>query len=164
MDKNAVISGCGTYRYNLLRRWDYAKPCLYWMMLNPSTADADTDDPTINRCMGFARRGNYGGIHVVNLFAFRATNPFSLIGANWHTVGPQNDDYIRRAVDACGFDKSNFIAAWGAHGTRYPQRVARARELLPIRNTYSLGPLTKHGQPKHPLYLPYDIDWEEYQV
>ena len=70
----AGISECGCYRYWLTRTWNPRRATLCWVLLNPSTADADRDDPTIRRCQGFARSWGYGGIVVVNLFAYRATD------------------------------------------------------------------------------------------
>src|SRR5262249_62207047 len=71
----AGFSRCGRYRYWLTRTWDAARPAVCWLMLNPSTADAARDDPTIRRCIGLARRWGHGGIVVVNLFAWRAPDP-----------------------------------------------------------------------------------------
>ncbi len=84
--KEAVISDCGRYRYRLTRRWGDG-PLLSFIMLNPSTADAEVDDPTIRRCMGFARRDGYGGIVVGNLYAFRTTKPKALFAAD-NPLGP----------------------------------------------------------------------------
>jgi len=75
--RSAVLSDCGTYRYSLTRRWSPG-PLLGWVMLNPSRADALVDDPTIRRCVGFARRWGFAGIVVRNLYALRATDPREL--------------------------------------------------------------------------------------
>ena len=78
MIKSAEISPCGLYRYSLTRKWEAWKGTVNFIMLNPSTADAQEDDPTIRRCIGFAKAWGYGGIVVTNLFAYRATNPKEL--------------------------------------------------------------------------------------
>lgn len=79
--KDATISDCGKYRYRLSRIWEPGRPVATFVMLNPSTADATNDDATIRKCMGFARRWNLGGIHVGNLFAYRAS--WSARNSSW---------------------------------------------------------------------------------
>lgn len=159
----AYLSGDMAYRYALWREWDWKLPRLYWVMLNPSTADADINDATIRKCIGFAARANYGGIHVVNLFAFRATDPKFLRTIPRARTGPANDFYIRQAVRQSLDVKSNFMVGWGGVGSLYQDRVADVRMLLPTLHTYCLG-LTKSGHPKHPLYVPYDTPWEQYHL
>lgn len=154
--KGATISGCGLYRYDLTRTWDDTQPPLVFVMLNPSTADALEDDATIRKCIGFADLSNFGGIVVVNLYAFRATKPASLWNARRfegvNIVGPENHDHIVQAVS-----KRCVVLAWGAHGRRdleYTQAVTRL-----IENNASLVRalrLLADDTPAHPLYLPYD--------
>lgn len=144
---SAVIDG--RYRYQLTRSWG-AGEHLGFLMLNPSTADDTQDDPTIRRCIGFAKDHGYDGIHVVNLFALRSTNPAAL-AVDTDPVGPENDKYILEAVRS-----GKLIAAWGSH--RFAEE--RARHVSAMieaegRTLYSLG-VTKSGQPRHPLYLPKD--------
>jgi hypothetical protein len=136
----------GTYRYELTRRWTSGS-FVTWIMLNPSTADASTDDPTIRRCSGFARLWGFGAMAVVNLFALRATDPRELKASD-DPVGPQNDDAIHDAVV-----KSRLtVAAWGAHGSLH-DRAAEVVELVAeLRPLYCLGQ-TRYGHPRHPLYL-----------
>lgn len=124
-----------------------------FMMLNPSTADATKDDPTIRRCIGFAQRWNepepVAALTILNLFALRSTDPGGLLKA-WDPVGPSNVDWIvRRAADC------DVICAWGANANRVDKMhslevlnllgLARAR-------TYALA-FTLDGSPAHPLYL-----------
>lgn len=149
-DRGAELSDCGRYRFMLWRRWDKSKARATFIMLNPSTADADNDDPTIRRCIGFARTWGYGGLRVVNLYAFRATKPADLWKAT-DPVGAGNLSWIERAVDPEGIT----VAAWGAH--------ARDAEVREVRGLfYDMGiplhalKLTKDGQPGHPLYIAAD--------
>ena len=115
-------------------------------MLNPSTADALEDDPTIRRCIGFARDWGFGGIEVVNLFAMRATDPRELDRAN-DPVGQDNGRYLHRAL----LRSTLIVLAWGAHGS-LRDRAAATRRVVSRRRPRCLG-LTRSGEPRHPLYL-----------
>lgn len=134
----------GMHRYNLWRVWEPEKSRVLFVMLNPSLADAETDDPTIRRCIDFAKRWGYGSLEVVNLFSFRATFPEDLFRAE-RPNDEKNDGYIRQAVERADFT----VIAWGAHGN-YLDRDKRVLPLL--RDPHCLG-LTQHGQPRHPLYI-----------
>lgn len=151
----AVLSDCGRYRYSLWRQWSEAPPVLF-LMLNPSTADAERDDPTIRRCIGFARDWGHGGVRVCNLFAWRATRPEDLplnAAAVAETDHPnRNDVAIANVAHEC----PRIIAAWGAH----PAAVQRGRavlEFLGDRDVHALK-LTVGGAPRHPLYIPAATD------
>lgn len=146
MIRSAVISPCGQYRYRLDRRWGDG-PTLGFIMLNPSTADAEIDDATIRRCMGFARREGCGGIQVVNLFAYRATDPAHLLTVA-DPIGPENDLYVRSL-------KGPVVAAWGAH--------PMARKGFFGRHLLCLGK-TKDGYPRHPLYVHRDAPLIDYSA
>lgn len=139
----AAFSACGRYRYALWRRWG-AGPGVAFIGLNPSTADHEMDDPTIRRCIGFARQWGFGSVSVFNLFAFRATKPDELRLAE-APVGPENDRWLRNA----GSVERLVVAAWGVHGS-HRGRDRRARALLP--DLSCLG-ITQGGHPRHPLYL-----------
>jgi hypothetical protein len=151
--KDAVIRGENReYRYQLTRVWDQSLPYCVWVMLNPSTADADSDDATIRKCMGFAMSWNYGGITVVNLFAWRSRSPKALITAGIDPIGPENDHYITLAVRGA----ARVVCGWGATPfavTRAPAVTARIWRHSP-RPPMCLG-MTKAGEPKHPLTLGY---------
>lgn len=152
MERGALISDCGAFRYQLIRKWDEALPCLCFVMLNPSTADAQEDDPTIRKCVGFAKRNGYGSIQVVNLYAYRATDPADLRRAGMQE-GPENWREICLAVRRC----EAVVLAWGAFGpTSWTQRVGR---LLGEIKLTGLSPLclgkTQEGKPRHPLMVPY---------
>lgn len=142
----AEFSECRTYRYALWRHWDWQghANCVAFVGLNPSTADETIDDPTIRRCIGFAKAWNFGGLYMLNAYAFRATDPKDMKAAS-DPIGPGNNEalsYYRTRV-------SCVIAAWGVHCD-----PARAKEVCDIlrRPVYCLGK-TKSGAPKHPLYL-----------
>lgn len=137
------------YRYLLTRVWNDNAPLVVFVMLNPSTADAMADDPTIRRCKSFAEREGAGGIVVVNLFALRSTDPSALLHHD-DPVGPVNDLFIwHHAVGA-----PRVIAAWGAAGVQRG-RGERVAGMLRERgvDVQCFG-TTSTGQPRHPLYLP----------
>ncbi len=147
-NSSAVIDG--QYRYLLTRVWDERKPGVTFVMLNPSTADATEDDPTLRRCIHFASAFGYGRLNVVNLFAYRATDPRELFAAERDgvdIVGPECSRYFTLLDDV--------ICAWGAQpGSVVERRVREVKGLLlaaPCR-VFCLG-CTKDGHPRHPLYL-----------
>ncbi len=147
---SAVLSECGRYRYRLTRVWDETGSRVLWIMLNPSTADADTDDPTIRRCITFAKGWGYGGIEVVNLFALRSTNPRQLRTQD-DPVGEGNLDTIQEAA----LDMSNtlIVCAWGAVG-RYKGIGQIVYDLCRESGvTLHILEMGKTGMPCHPLYL-----------
>lgn len=149
--KSAVISDCGQYRYTLQRRWDHIKiPLATFVMLNPSTADADNDDPTIRRCIGFAKALGWGGIQVVNLYALRSTDPKALWTAA-DPVGPDNDKHLTDVAQWADIASAPLIAAWGANAR--PDRVTAVLALPHFDRLTALG-VTNKGAPRHPLYLP----------
>lgn len=149
MIKTAELSECGTYRYRLGRVWDAEKPAAIFFMLNPSTADADVDDPTIRRCISFAKREGLGGLEVLNLMAYRATNPNDL-PATRIAAGPHLAFHV---YDALTQNPGPVIAAWGSHkrAVEMTDIAMFALELLK-RQAYCLG-TTKSGAPRHPLYV-----------
>lgn len=150
----ARVSDDGAHRYLLGRSWDTPYKTVTFVMLNPSTADALADDATIRRCVGFARRWGFNRLLVVNLYAFRSTDPRNLLSAP-DPVGPKNDATILEAVAVSHL----VICAWGAHEAvkRCPERVARVLRLLePVEHVEALQ-LTRDGHPWHPLYVPYEV-------
>lgn len=160
MARSADISHDGLYRWCLSRVWNEALPRVAFIMLNPSTADAEVDDPTIRRCINFARAFRneasdeafdraFGGLDVVNLYAFRATDPRDLFAhsRSGDIVGESNDTILTSVATR----SSRVIAAWGAKAPA--DRVQTVCELLRDVDLYALR-LTKAGAPGHPLYLP----------
>lgn len=149
-ESTATFSPCRTYRYALTRRWEEDdSDGVAFLMLNPSTADAMADDPTIRRCVGFAKTWGFGGLLVLNLFALRATDPKQLYGHD-DPVGPDNDAVIGGWLDRLS---GPVVAAWGVHGA-YRQRHAEVTDLVRAhgKQLMCLG-ATKDGHPKHPLYV-----------
>lgn len=148
LERDAVISRCDQYRYLLRRTWDHSRPRALFVMLNPSTADAEVDDATIRSCIRLSRALGYGSFEVVNLFAFRATYPSELECAS-DPVGPTNDDSIEAAIMRCDLA----ICAWGTH----PMARGRASHVWHLlrqhRPALFCFGTTKSGAPKHPLYI-----------
>lgn len=145
MNRWANLSECGQYRYALGRYWAPGQ----WVVLvglNPSTADAEQDDPTIRRCVTFAKDWGYAGLVMLNLFAFRATKPAGMMRAA-DPVGPENDRWLTMMRGDAGVTT---VAAWGTGGA-FRGRDAEVRRLLPDLHYLRL---TKDGHPAHPLYLP----------
>lgn len=155
----AVISDCGTFRYRLEREWpgERERRCLF-IMLNPSTADAEKDDPTIRRCIGFAKREGCTSLAVVNLFAYRSTDPVWVWGAP-DPIGPDNDCYTHSELLRADL----VIAAWGAHGTPGAalERARHIRQYVGAKPVFCLGK-TNVGAPRHPLYIRKDQPLEPF--
>jgi len=160
MNKSALISECGKYRYTLTREWDVTKGKIVFIMLNPSTADAEFDDPTIRRCINFAKDWGYGSLTVGNLYAYRTSSPEVLFARN-NTVEENkiNDEWLKTICYT-----NAVILAYGAKKLS----INRARQVMETLSDitmiglYHLG-LSKDGYPRHPLYLPGDtkpIKWE----
>ena len=175
---DAGISSDGLYRYWLTRdwsrqafnpgmmhRWEREDMKLPFVMFNPSTANADVDDPTIRRCIGFAKAWGYGGIQVVNLFAYRSTDPRVIpTFPPWHAIGALAADGTANVKDRfianmarhsafLGFPK--VVCAWGALAKGHGPRVSRVLEIIKLAGgvPQCLG-TTKEGFPRHPLYVP----------
>lgn len=148
--KGAQFSKCRKYRYALWRTWQEDPGYVMFIGLNPSTADETEDDPTIRRCIGFAKAWGFGGIHMLNLFAFRATNPKELKKAS-DPIGSENNHYLKMYLDSGGLN----IACWGTHGA-FKDRGEAVIELLGRENLSCLDTI-RYGYPKHPLYLKQDI-------
>jgi hypothetical protein len=163
----AHLSEDGRYRLALWRVWDAALPRVLFVMLNPSTADAWEDDPTIRACKSFARRWGFGSLEVVNLFAYRATHPEALFEAYFrHPVDgpPGNRGVTDRWIERAALRSKRIVAAWGSH--EIIGRTDRDREVLAIlrrascrsvSDIYALG-ITKEGYPRHPLYIKRDTE------
>ena len=151
MERDATFSESGTYRYTLYRRWKLG-PLVMWLMLNPSTADANIEDPTIRRCIRFSQEWGYGGLLVGNLYALRSTDPKALKSYP-DPVGARNDfELVGMAEDA----DLMIVGAWGANGNVMSNRVLHVQNLLPRMHCLGLDNqpfVTKEGHPRHPLYV-----------
>lgn len=144
MKGKTIFSPCRKYRYTLWREWIGGEGYAMFVGLNPSTADETLDDPTIRRCIAFAKAWGYAGLCMTNLFAFRATQPEDMKAAS-DPVGPDNDLHLKALAEGAGV----IVAAWGVHGT-YRGRHNAVRAMLPELRCLAL---TKDGHPGHPLYL-----------
>lgn len=145
MNKKAKFSECRTYRYALWRVWDESKPYAMFIGLNPSTADETDDDPTIRRCVGFAKNLGYGGLSMANLFAYRATEPSVMMSAK-DPIGPENDEWLYRLSSNAGI----IIAAWGNNGIF----LDRSKNVLEFIKNVQCLKINNSGEPSHPLYIP----------
>lgn len=153
----AVFSRCRTWRFRLTRTWDGRLPRLVFLMLNPSTADESQDDPTIRRCIGYAKRDGFGGVEIVNLFAFRSTDPTGLVTARDPVGEPDNNQHIR---NVCAVE--TVVCAWGRNGVL----DARDRVVMAILSAVDAKPVclgvNADGTPVHPLYQPKDAAFRVY--
>lgn len=155
---DAVLSADGAYRYELRRTWAEEIPPVLWVMLNPSTADATDDDPTIRRCAGLSKRWGYGGIIVRNLFALRATHPAVLLG-HPDPVGPDNDLWLTDDL----LDHEKIICAWGVTGKIHDRAPAVVKMFRAAGvDLWALG-FTMAGSPKHPLFVPNVTELEQWR-
>lgn len=145
-ERKTIFSPCRQYRYTLWREWDMFNPnYVQFIGLNPSTADEVQDDPTIRRCIGFAKRWGYGAMCMTNIFAFRATDP-KVMKQCPLPVGPENDRWLVEIARGASLT----VAAWGVHG----EFMARNVEVMKLLDNLQCFGVTKDGHPKHPLYLP----------
>lgn len=154
----AEISPCGKYRYALKRWWDESKGSVLWVMLNPSTADAERDDATIKKCMGFARRWGFGGIWVANLFNWRATDPRELSGVPNPCLPGGYGVHLPHAQFQL------IVVAWGVIKSKpFKQHAMEYLTELRKRGPVHCLQITEAGWPWHPLYVPYETSPILYQ-
>lgn len=176
MNRVCEFSPCRRYRYTLWREWPieleldakaYGDPneptkhgrFVQFIGLNPSTADEAKDDPTVRRCVGFAKSWGYGAMCMTNLFAWRETDPFKMMQSD-SPVGSDNDKWLA----AVAAEAAVIIAAWGTKGRfrgRFGERQAEVLRFLPT--VYCLR-TTRDGYPEHPLYLPKTLKPVPYQI
>ena len=143
-DAGARFSECRTWRYSLWRIWSSDLPMMAFCGLNPSTADEQKNDPTVRRCINYAKAWGYGGLYMLNAYGYRATLPADMKRAT-DPVGPDNNHWLAHYAKRSQL----IVAAWGAHCS--PERQAEVYRLLG-GTVYCLG-TTKAGNPRHPLYL-----------
>jgi len=148
LDSDAYISNDGAYRYWLRRQLSEGSTSVLFVGLNPSTADARLDDPTIRRCVGFAREWGYAWLYMANLYAYRTKDPNALPAHADLAIGPENAYELRRLLRR----STRIVAAWGRHKL-HPQARTLARTVAAHRGVYCLG-LNQDGSPRHPLFVP----------
>ena len=146
----ALFSPCSLYRYELTRKWGDGGR-VNFIMLNPSTAGAIEPDPTVTRCINFAKDWGFGGLVVTNLYAFRSTDP-NVMKLAADPIGPDNDEIIKTNVAECGL----VVCAWGNNAT-----TGRAAHVLTLIRDAGKVPhalrMTSLRHPSHPLYLPSNL-------
>ena len=155
---DAEFSPCRTWRYALWRTWDHNEGYVAFIGLNPSTADETKNDPTVTRCIGYAKRWGYGGMIMLNIFAFRATDPKVMKKAS-DPVGPDNYKFLKMYHEFADIT----VACWGTHGAFGDQGKTVAKWLRRGKGLLCFG-CTKEGHPKHPLYLRGDARLEPFLV
>lgn len=151
----ANFSNCRRYRWDLWRCWDNESPKCVFIGLNPSTADETQNDPTVTRCIQFAKRLGMGGLIMLNTYAYRATKPADMI-AQADPIGTGNAKALKKNSQHAFDNGGIIIAAWGSHCSEERERAVCK---LINRQIYCLGK-TKHGRPRHPLYLRSDTKLE----
>lgn len=157
--QGAEISKCNLYRFKLWRKWDDNLPNVLFLMLNPSTAGASTDDATIRRCIGYAQRWNYGGLFVGNLSPFRATDPKELKGRVLPAEITQRN--IQAIIEMAAQRTQIIVCAWGNHATSELKKGLYEVWQKVDKPYFCLGK-TGFGEPKHPVRLPYSISTERF--
>lgn len=168
MIKSAIFSIHKKYRYSLRRRWygkDEMERIALFVMLNPSTADDEIDDPTIRRCIHFTKKAGCNSLEVVNLYAFKTSSPKELWAKkklHINIIGSRNNQYIKIASDRA----HHVVLAWGANAIE-EKRIDDVIEILGVNQgswplLTNLGELTKKGFPRHPLYLKNETNFHEF--
>jgi hypothetical protein len=155
MNRQTIFSPCRQWRYTLWRVWDESKPYCMFVALNPSTADEVLNDPTVTRCINFAKSWGFGALCMTNIFAYRATDP-RVMKAQADPIGVDNDKWLKEISHGAGL----VVAAWGTHGAF----LDRGRQVCELINNLECLDITKGGFPKHPLYVRADIQRQVYRM
>lgn len=147
----ARFSPCGTWRYSLFREWDTNLPTILYVMLNPSIANGEDNDPTVERCERRAAALGFGRLEIRNLFALVSTKP-AMLRKHPDPIGPEND----AAILECARGAAMTLCAWGTHGSL----LHRDRAVIELLRINGIQPMClrlteKSGMPEHPLYIPY---------
>lgn len=153
LESKASFSKDRLYRFSLYRRWKKLGKEILFICLNPSTADETTNDPTVRRCINLAKGWGYRGVWVGNIFALRATNPLELYKV-YDPIGRENDLALKKMADRC----IEVVFAWGNHG-RFLNRGQQVSSMIGSGQCFGVN---QSGEPRHPLYLPRDVQLIEY--
>lgn len=148
MIDSSVFSEGRKYRYTLYRKWEKGEGTIMFIGLNPSTADETEDDPTIRRCVSYAKTWGYQSLCMTNLFGFRATKP-NVMMKEAFPIGRMNDAFLTLVAEEAAL----IVAAWGNKGS-YMNRDVEVMRLFQGKHSLYVLRLTKNGHPAHPLYLP----------
>ncbi|MEM8504825.1 MAG: DUF1643 domain-containing protein [Cyanobacteria bacterium P01_D01_bin.1] len=159
VERTAVFDQTGQYRYRLGRRWQAEGKSVAFVMLNPSRADANRDDPTLRACMQFACCWEYAALSVVNLFGYRTPYPQALKQVA-DPIGHDNDRYLLQAVEAA----DRVVLAWGNWGGLVGRDRAILTLLAPYQSKLTYLQLNRSGQPRHPLYIKRSVLPQSYPV
>lgn len=153
---DAVI--IGQYRYALWRRWEQGPQQLLWVLLNPSTATGETDDPTLRRLLFYSKRLGFNALAVGNLFAYRSASPDALPRVKEEAIGDENDRYLLQLVH----ESTTIVVGWGAGGGLHGRDPVVLKLLQETqRPLFCLG-YTQYGAPRHPLYCRNDAALQPY--
>lgn len=167
----AQLSPCSRFRYLLWRQWDVG-PSVLWLMLNPSRADAERDDATVRKCVGFSRRWGYGQLSIVNLFSLVATKPEEIARAldRWRPGDPHPSGgrTAEEHILIASARSHGIVYAWGGCAAPWPFRTYHVTSLVEAARGGRPPPpqclgYTKHGAPRHPVRLSYATPLELYQ-
>jgi hypothetical protein len=165
LDSGCLFSDCKKYRYKLWRVWDTDRPTLFFILMNPSTADETTNDPTIERCERRARSLGYGGLVILNCGGIRETDS-RIAWSDPDPIGPDNLKVIANELVESRFSESfypTFAAGWGTPARRLGADLPVLELFRGLRRPlYCLG-VNADGSPKHPLYVPYSKELELYE-
>jgi hypothetical protein len=157
MEGSATFDKTRTYRYDLWRHWDMAKPGICWVMLNPSTADEHKLDPTITRCLKYSQAWGYGWLSVANLFAYRSTDPdamFAKHAEGFDIRGPRNRSHVAKQMAAA----DAVVFAWGGKAKKFKDVIAQTGlDAGKAGKSPMALKVNGDGSPAHPLYLRGDL-------
>jgi hypothetical protein len=159
IERTALFDATGRYRYSLGRQWQAQGPEIAFVMLNPSRANAECDDPTLRACIQFAQRWAYGSLVVVNLFGYCTAHPAELRTVS-DPVGPENDRYLMAAVGR----SHRVVLAWGNDGGFGGRDRTILHKLKAHSSKLTCLQLNRSGQPRHPLYIRRDLPLIPYPI
>lgn len=155
----AQFDATGQYRYQLTRHWDDTRPGLAFIMLNPSYADHQQDDPTLRRCTRLAQQWQYGSLIVVNLFAYCTASPPVLKTVD-EPIGKENNRFILQGCQTA----EHILLAWGNWGSLHDRDRTVLKLVAPYRDRLYCLAINRTGQPRHPLYVPQNTQLRSWPI